>query len=974
MGPTASPLSYFGRIGVCALALAVGARALAAQDPTRPYQEWRTLRTTHFRFHYPAEYEAWTRDVAAHMEAVDSAVGALVGFTPRRPVDVVVDNPYDLPNGSALPLLDAPVLTFWPVPPDPRDEIGNWPSWGEMLSAHEFAHLAHLARPSRNPLDRLFWSLMPADLGPLPMKLPRWAIEGYATFVEGKVTGSGRPNGAWRAAVLRQWALEGALPTYDQMSEWSAFNGGDFAYLAGSAFFEWLTAQYGDSTLPHVWRRSSARVDRDFDDAFTGVFGDPPRVLYGRFVVQLTTQALDARRALAEGGLAQGAIIQHVDWGTGDPAFSRDGARVAIVLRSGTAPARTVIWPAAAPPPDTAARRRTRDMLARDPEDVAATAFYPEPRTPIATLDAVAGEPFVQPRFLDSTHVLVSRLTEQANGTMRPDLYVWNTAGGGVRRVTRDAGVENADPTPDGTGAIATRCVAGACGVVRVDLASGRVTTLAAGTPRRSYFRPRFSPDARRFVVSASVDGHWALFLSDPAVDSLVPLFPGDRANRYDATFTASGDTLVYVTDGSGAIDLAGTSLARPAEFLLTRGTGAAVAPAVDPATGAIWFLSLHARGYDVRALPRGARPLLPANIAGRFGAAAPPIPAAPPPIAAGAVLPPVPYGLGPRQTRVLPVESIGADGLAVGLVASNVDVIGRLNALVGGAWGARTQSNGATMAAAWRGSRLEFDAGAHWARQLPSLGSASAVAGSALDATRTGGLVAVAYEAGGDERRWRARAGVGAERVGISDSSNNTTRALAFAEWAGSLEQSRGRQAVVERVAVHADAGRAGLDDVRRFVARAGVAATGFGPLPAALSVAYGRMAGSASAFERFSAGGLASPLVDSSLAAARWPVSALPAGSVLPDSAGTRSALLAYRASIPLGVLAPYYEGVSISGGSRFTRWHRSAGAELRLRLSPLAQLFAPSLEIRLGVARSFDAPYAGRTTVYSTIRYTP
>ncbi|OYV67248.1 MAG: hypothetical protein B7Z72_09935, partial [Gemmatimonadetes bacterium 21-71-4] len=433
------------RTAAGALLVVTAAPALGAQTATRPYLDWRTVETAHFRIHYPAGYGRWARDVAAHVEGVDSAVSRLVGFTPQRPVNVVVSNPYDEPNGSALPFLDAPVLNFWPVPPDPREDIGNWRSWGEMLSVHEFAHLAHLTRPSRNPLDRLFWRLMPVDLGPLPQKLPRWAIEGYATYVEGQVTGSGRPNGAWRAAVLRQWAIEGHLPSYAEMSGWGAFNGGDFAYLAGSAFMEWLATRYGDSTLVFVWRRASARVERTFDDAFTGVYGDPPPVLYGRFTAQLTAQAMAAVRAIDTAGRTQGAVVQHLDWGTGDPAFSRGGSRVAIVLRSGDRPGRTVVW-STSPQPDTAAQRRDRELLARDPDDVPALPFYPPPRRALATLHAVDGQPFVQPRFLDdSTHVLVSRLTRQPDGTMRPDLYVWNTATGRVRRVTHDAGVENAD-------------------------------------------------------------------------------------------------------------------------------------------------------------------------------------------------------------------------------------------------------------------------------------------------------------------------------------------------------------------------------------------------------------------------------------------------------------------------------------------------------------------------------------------------
>ncbi|OYV71550.1 MAG: hypothetical protein B7Z72_06700, partial [Gemmatimonadetes bacterium 21-71-4] len=591
------------------------------------------------------------------------AAGLLLGAAPRASSQdptrayLVIDDPHNLPNGFTLPFIDSPVIAFWPVPPTPRQAIGNVRTWGEMLSVHEFAHVAHLARPSRNPLDRLAWALTPVDIGPLVRRLPRWAIEGYATYVEGQVTGSGRPNGAWRAAVLRQWALEGRLPTYAQLSDWGAFEGRDFAYLAGSAFLEWLARQQGDSSLVYVWRRATARVERPFDEAFAGVFGDSPRVMYGRFAAQLTAQATDVERALAAQGVVDGHMVAHLDWATGDPALSPDGQRVAIVLRSGAEPPRTVVWPTETPPPDTAATRRRRAMLARDPEDVAARQFYPAPRTPIATLPAVDGRGFVDPRFFrDGRRVLVSHLTAQANGTLRPDLYIWDTARGGVRRITHDAAIQDADPSPDGRTAVATRCAAGSCDVVRVDLESGRVTTLLAGSPDRSYFRPRFSPDGTRFVVSASTNGHWALLIADRDGGRPSTLGPADDADRYDATFTPAGNALVYTSDRGGMINLAEFNFTTRAEQTLTRVTGAAVAPAVDPVDGSVWFLSLHAGGYDLRRLPRHTTTAVTApDIVGRFGAAAPPVPRERNAMPINPVAGPTPYGLGPRHTRYLP-------------------------------------------------------------------------------------------------------------------------------------------------------------------------------------------------------------------------------------------------------------------------------------------------------------------------------
>ncbi len=159
--------------------------------------------------------------------------------------------------------------------------------------------------------------MLPLRLGPVPLRTPRWAVEGYATYVEGRLTGSGRPHGAARAAYLRQWALEGKLPTYAQLSSGGDFAAGAMAYLVGSAYLEWLVAQRGDSSLVAVWRRLSARQPRSFAQAFAGVYGAPPDELYGRFTVDLTRRALAVRDTLAAAGLDTGVLVQRRRWSTG---------------------------------------------------------------------------------------------------------------------------------------------------------------------------------------------------------------------------------------------------------------------------------------------------------------------------------------------------------------------------------------------------------------------------------------------------------------------------------------------------------------------------------------------------------------------------------------------------------------------------------------------------------------------------------
>ncbi|HVG45300.1 MAG TPA: hypothetical protein VM890_11235, partial [Longimicrobium sp.] len=496
----------------CFVAFLLPAVSAHGQVVTRPHLEWRTVRTAHFTVHYPAEVEAWTLDLVPRLEAIHDEVAAMVGFAPARRVTVVVEDPSSQANGAAFPFLDEPVVSLWPTPADPRSSLGSTRDPAEQLAVHELAHIAHMARPSRNPRRRLLARLAPVRLGPVATRAPRWLTEGYATYVEGKLTGSGRPHSAIRAAVLRQWALEGKLPRYEQLSASAGFQGGSMAYLAGSAYLEWLVEQRGERSLPELWRRMSARRERSFDAAFAGTFGAGPAELYGRFTVDVTERALAARAALGAAGLAVGDTVQRLNWGTGDPAVSPDGRQVAVVLRGATASAsRIVVWRADDERVDTAAGARARRaLLAADPEDVPDLPARRPGKRPLATLYPVNGRAHDQPRFMpDGRGILVTRSEPLGDGATRPDLFLWDWRSKSLRRVTRGAGVRWPDPAPDGRSAVAVQCRGGLCGLVRVDLATGAVRTLAAARPNLVFYRPRWSPDGATVVVSVLEGGRW---------------------------------------------------------------------------------------------------------------------------------------------------------------------------------------------------------------------------------------------------------------------------------------------------------------------------------------------------------------------------------------------------------------------------------------------------------------------------------
>jgi Tol biopolymer transport system component len=963
---------------ICALA-GLG-RPATAQLFARPWLDWQTLHAGRFDVNYPTALEGWARFVASRMPAVDSAVTTLVGYSPPMHVQIVIEDPFDISNGFAFTLLDKPVIVFWASPPDPRESIGQFRTWGEMLATHEFGHVAHLTRPSRNPFTRLLWRVSPVDLGPIALRAPRWVIEGYATYIEGKVTGSGRPHGFWRPATLRQWAIEGRLPTYDQLSSWNDFEGGEFAYLAGSAFLEWLAARAGDSSLVHVWRRLTARTNRSFDEAFIGVFGDSPRILYGRFAAQLTAESVGIDSALARVEVA-GEMVQHLTRGTGDPAISPDGKRAALVLRAPGRPARVVIW-STAPESDSMVRKARERLLARDPEDVPARQFYPLPKRALATLAARDGRAYENPRwFPDGRRLLLWRATRRPDGSLRPELYEWSPDAHRVRRLTRAGDVREADPAPDGRSAVALHCAGGFCDIVVVDLATGSVRVLRHGDVYTSFARPRWGPDARTIAVAMQRENRWRIALLDAFAVATTPLRfadPDDGANRFDPAWLEP-NALLVTSDRSGTANVERLDLpegsGQPVAHALTRVAGAAIAPEPNRGDGSLWFLSLHSQGYDVRRLPSpvsigesAQSPLLNSRLAPATIEPSGSVRAFAPATLPGARA----YGIGPRTTRWVPGASLGAGGRAATLAIVDVDPVGRLTILGQGAFG-----NGD----AWRGGNLDLA----WRRFRPLL-RASFFDALSSNSSRNRGLpflVGGTSELRGGRARLDythsfdisdVRVGFGAApgqlRSSGAGTSRDDRRNLAFGELAADARQSTERATASESFAGNFAAGSTGGgESYRRVVGTLALHGGARGFLPLDLTGSYGRVTARSAPFEQFLVGGLASTLIDPSLLTQRIVMGALPLGI----AAGDRAAL--FRVSTDFSGIAPFYWAASArSGDGRFAVWHRVVGVELAIDQGPVSVLGLPGARFVAGVGQSLDTPVRHQTRGYFTVSLRP
>ncbi|MEO7455266.1 MAG: hypothetical protein ABIY52_03340 [Gemmatimonadaceae bacterium] len=956
--------------------LCAAATPLAGQAP-RPWLDWKTVETEHFVFHYPDRYRAWTLALAERMEGIRAQVGAVVGFLPDRRVSIIVDDPLNESNGTAYTALDAPAIVLWPTPPDPRTDIGNYRVWNELVATHEFAHVAHLNRASRNHWQNLLWALSPVPLGPIATSAPRWALEGYATYVEGRVTGSGRPNHAWRAAVLRQFALEGRMPSYAAMSaSTSSWESGSFAYLAGSAYFEWLARREGDSSVTALWRRMTAKSVRSFDDAFAGVYGGGPAQLYGRFVAELTADALTFERALDRDALVAGTMVQHLSRATGDPAISPDGRFIAIAIRHTDAPSEVVVWKTESEP-DTLADLRSVAQL-RDPDDVADRTFYPPAKRVVISRMAPDGAPYESPRWLaDNRHILLTRRMPLGDGTLLSDLFLWSAEDGELTRMTKGAGIRDVDPSADGRWAAAVRCMSGWCDLVRVDLYSGVVSLLVPGNTTRNYYRPRVSKQTGEIVVAEQAGDRWRIVRVDPNTGELRYADPDDGVTRYGATFAADGRTIVTTSEQDGIPNIERLALDGSSAARLTAVTGAAVGADVA-LDGSLWFLSLHAGGYDLRRLVPDSASIARADrldIATRIPLGDSLSPVLPPRQGLAAmdssrrprvtpVGPEHDYGVGPDVLRYIPAASTGFGGSNVQLALMRSDPVGRLGAVLLGVAGAGALPQGASLQVSSRRSRSEVVANGWMSHEAPSRAYHRAFY-QGLDLARFGGALRVRREHVVNGGEFVNTLGVLAERQ-LPSALTAATRASAFTALHVNQRQRDMDVRYQETLDFLGEVGQTEGGAYLRQRASVFFGVAGNRTAFTTLRFSYGTVGGSAGANrELFAIGGIASPLLEPELDARRVDAPAYPLGSA------SGLSFASYRVAVPIAGFEVFYSGAS---PDHFRTARRSYGVEMRQHVPSLSPLGTPEVSLLAGFARAVDEPVKKEWRYYVSVAISP
>ncbi|HYM61229.1 MAG TPA: hypothetical protein VEZ11_10080 [Thermoanaerobaculia bacterium] len=950
---------------VLSVILPLAAVAALAQGPDAP---WRTIETKHFRIHYPAPYEAWTRQAASRLESVRALVADEVGFSPNQITDVLVENPYAEANGMTIPVLDHPRIILFTEPPGPESEIGNYVDWIDLLSVHEITHLVHMLRPSRNPVERLASRVLPLD--PIALNTPRWVTEGYATVVEGRITGSGRPNSSIRAAILRSWAANGRLPSYAQLDSDRRFLGMSMAYLMGSAYLEWLEHRAGPDSLRKLWARLTARQRRNFDEAFEGVFGEKPERLYGRFVAEVTARAVAVESGA---GLREGELWQEMTRASGDPAVSPDGTKIAYVIRQSKKPAKLVI--ASTAPQKEEERKyakRIESMIERDPEDVAPVRAKPLPHKPLRSLIPPDGGDIESPRWTsDGRALLYTHRQPDRDGFLHHDLYLWSLDGGGVRRMTRGADVEDADSLADGRRVVAVRNRFGQSQLVIVELLTGEVRALTEPSVTRLPSHPRVSADGKRIAYAEHRDGVWHLVIREigGGEEREISIPAGASIAEPEWSRTAPDEVFATLFAG-GFIDIHRFHIGSDSTpVALTRTLGGAFesTPAPD---GSIYFTALEPDGFVLRHIDAtNLAELKPVAVEGSLTPVIPP-PAVPPRTIESASLEPArPYGLGHQEIAVLAGGAIAPSVQATEVDLRLGDVAGRFDAVLAGAFGTAFSPRGAAIGAAFRGLPVEIGGQLFTIEQRPSEQPEAPFVSQALDLDQRGVDLHAAWRADFPRARAVIRGGVLGSEFRPAGGGEWHSRDLAFLDLGGGIRQIATAIRAEEQVRIESIHGRTegSAWNELRVSARAGASLRGW-----RVAIAYDRAAlsGATLPVDLLTLGGIPSTIVPDAAAANRISDPALPAATLI----GTRYEGRRAELVLPFFPTTFFWQQHRLGPAGISPHDLALAGLEFQWTTGPIPLIRLPGVTLTAGAARILDDPLKGKTKGWLALRYRP
>lgn len=601
---------------------ALAAPAFAASwDPDLT---WRTLHTEHFRITFHDGEDTIAAEVAIVAEDAWTRLTVELDHTPTRPIDVVLVDWTDQPNGMAQ-TVPQNLITIYVTNPSGESVLGLYEDWNEAIFTHELTHILHIDTVEGIPkVGRwIFGSLISTH-----QVAPLWTLEGYATFEETRYTTGGRGRHAGADMIKRASVLEHRFPPLGNLDGFQALPpSGNLRYLFGQDFMQFIADSRGEDKWREWVHRYGSSVP--FVLPAKRTFGANFVTMYREWRTELTRRYEEQAAAVRAEGETILQPVTALGLSCGPPAYN---------------PATGELWASCSDP-----RRGT--SIWRFPEDGSA---------PVAEVKRKYADDI---RWrADGTAFLYSSTHTEDLYTFVDDVFLYDLGKKSSVALTDGKRARDATFSPDGSRIL---CVTNALQNNQLaELAiDQQLVPLTDHTDKSQLGAPAFAPDGSMVAISRWTAGQRDLWLYTPAGKPWRRL-TWDGALDIQPAWSPDGRVLYFTSDRNGIPNIYAIELASEHLFRVTNAVLGAYAASPSPDGSRIAVNTYSAQGPRVATFVVDRTTWKNLGVLPTFDALAPSLTESPPPELAlrnveKPVAPPPVEPVDPRITPYNPLPSL---------------------------------------------------------------------------------------------------------------------------------------------------------------------------------------------------------------------------------------------------------------------------------------------------------------------------
>lgn len=568
-------------LAVAAL-VAATTQTSSAGDPKR---EYRTVESEHFVVHYwvrPSDDTARPADdvarrVAVVAERAHRVLAPALDHAPSEKTLIYLTDDTDSANGFAS-VLPRNAITLYATAPSGFTELDDYDDWLYGLVAHEYTHILHL--DTMEGLPNLYNGIFGKTWAPNQI-MPRWVIEGIATYEESKRSAGGRNRGVRFDETIRIARKADNDLRLDQVTGAPRqYPRGNAAYIYGSHFLQYIFDRFGDDTLREMSHTSGSYAPPfAINRQIAKVVGKPFTELYDDWKLYLRDRYGQQEMAAERRGLITGRPLTRSAELNIYAQYSADGREVYWLQGDGYSLPRVRAMPAGG---DATAARDVVQIDALGPFEV----------QPDGSIVYEQGRQFRAVYGYE-------------------DLFRWDARTKQTQRLTRGRRARDPDVSPDGRFIAYSQNERSESVLAVMPLApDAPAKVLWRGVEYDQVYQPAWSPDGTRIAFSAWRRGGWRDILIVDVATGAVEQITHDRAIDQQPDWSADGTTLFFASDRTGISNIYAYDLGARTTWQVTNVIGGAYWPHPSPdGSRVVYIASVPEGGYDLFevALDRGA-------------------------------------------------------------------------------------------------------------------------------------------------------------------------------------------------------------------------------------------------------------------------------------------------------------------------------------------------------------------------------